>query len=63
MGYLLFWFLAYYLNVNWINKFKNFSGGGSYSENDSIKIGRWIELSDDYGEKSNVTYEGEYNNN
>ncbi|CAD8157806.1 unnamed protein product [Paramecium pentaurelia] len=41
---------------------KNLSGGGSYCEKDFIKIGRWIELSDDF-EKSKVTYEGEYKNN
>ncbi|CAD8156345.1 unnamed protein product [Paramecium pentaurelia] len=36
-------------------------GGGSY-ENGGIKNGRWIELSDNFYNYSQVTYEGEYQN-
>ncbi|CAD8073584.1 unnamed protein product [Paramecium primaurelia] len=36
-------------------------GGGSYSEDGlSMKIGKWIELSDGFQKKSNITYIGEY---
>ncbi|CAD8213359.1 unnamed protein product [Paramecium pentaurelia] len=39
-------------------------GGGLYDERveDSIKIGRWIELSDGYNFWSEVTYNGDYQN-
>ncbi|CAD8116155.1 unnamed protein product [Paramecium primaurelia] len=35
-------------------------GGGSYDELDSIKIGKWIELSDFFGIRWQTTYNGEY---
>ncbi|CAD8064190.1 unnamed protein product [Paramecium sonneborni] len=41
-------------------------GGGSYKEKRSVKIGRWIELSDNFGdgfEQFQVTHNGEYNEN
>ncbi|CAD8120898.1 unnamed protein product [Paramecium sonneborni] len=36
-------------------------GGGEYQEGNSKKIGKWIELSDNFCGLSQVTYEGEYN--
>ncbi|CAD8109918.1 unnamed protein product [Paramecium sonneborni] len=46
---------------------KNFQkiGGGFYNDQGSIKIGNWIEVSENYGSKrgqSFVTYNGEYKN-
>ncbi|CAD8192682.1 unnamed protein product [Paramecium octaurelia] len=38
-------------------------GGGTYREKDFIKIGIWIELSENFQEYSEVTYCGEYQNN
>ncbi|CAK61770.1 unnamed protein product (macronuclear) [Paramecium tetraurelia] len=40
------------------NKMHIFSGGGSYSNN--IKVGKWVELSDEFYEYSQVTFNGEY---
>ncbi|CAD8211455.1 unnamed protein product [Paramecium pentaurelia] len=38
-------------------------GGGSYDiEGNGIKIGRWIQLSDDFFQQSQVTYNGEFQN-
>ncbi|CAD8117519.1 unnamed protein product [Paramecium primaurelia] len=34
-------------------------GGGEYDE-DSLKIGRWIELSESFSSSSQITYDGEY---
>ncbi|CAD8213287.1 unnamed protein product [Paramecium pentaurelia] len=38
-------------------------GGGSYDEGGSIKVGKWIELREEYGKWSQVIYQGEYRNN
>ncbi|CAK87951.1 unnamed protein product, partial (macronuclear) [Paramecium tetraurelia] len=39
------------------------SGGGYYEDgSDSVKIGKWIELIDNYQQFSQVSYNGEYNN-
>ncbi|CAD8156913.1 unnamed protein product [Paramecium octaurelia] len=37
-------------------------GGGLYNDEGSIKIGKWIELSDAFTDKQQITYIGEYNN-
>ncbi|CAD8207734.1 unnamed protein product [Paramecium octaurelia] len=44
----------------------NFSGGGTYEiffTEDSIKTGKWIELSDGFNDDQQITYVGEYSNN
>ncbi|CAD8058065.1 unnamed protein product [Paramecium primaurelia] len=49
-----------------IQKIKLFSGGGLYNDLGSIKIGNWIEVSENFGSRrgqSFVTYHGEYKNN
>ncbi|CAD8152373.1 unnamed protein product [Paramecium pentaurelia] len=35
-------------------------GGGFYDQEDSVKIGKWIDLSDGFSNESQVTYVGEY---
>ncbi|CAD8166268.1 unnamed protein product [Paramecium pentaurelia] len=49
---------------NYIIKIKTkFSGGGSYDDQvqgDQIKIGSWIEISEEFYKWSQVTYQGEY---
>ncbi|CAK66085.1 unnamed protein product (macronuclear) [Paramecium tetraurelia] len=38
-------------------------GGGSYDElGDELKVGQWVEISNNYRDNSQVTYNGEYNN-
>ncbi|CAK74581.1 unnamed protein product (macronuclear) [Paramecium tetraurelia] len=41
---------------------KQIIGGGFYNTSGSIKIGKWIEVSDGFWEKSQITYVGEYQN-
>ncbi|CAD8130348.1 unnamed protein product [Paramecium sonneborni] len=41
---------------------KQIIGGGSYDYMDELKIGKWIELSTDYWERSQVIYFGQYKN-
>ncbi|CAD8158047.1 unnamed protein product [Paramecium octaurelia] len=48
-----------------LNMFKQFifSGGGSYDKaNDDVKIGQWIDLDENFLNKKQVTFVGEYQN-
>lgn len=47
-------------NCNNFNKFK-LSGGGLYDEN-GVKLGKWIELSDGFSINSKIISNGEYKN-
>ncbi|CAD8130052.1 unnamed protein product [Paramecium sonneborni] len=45
-----------------INYCKYTDGGGSYGEgDDQIKIGRWVELDEEFERGKQITYNGEYN--
>ncbi|CAD8078505.1 unnamed protein product [Paramecium sonneborni] len=46
----------------WKYSFQNTIIGGGYYNQESLKHGQWVELSDAFREFSEVTYEGEYNN-
>ncbi|CAD8058032.1 unnamed protein product [Paramecium primaurelia] len=40
-----------------------FSGGGQYDEaGDGLKLGNWVEISDNFDQYSQVTYKGQYKN-
>ncbi|CAD8197727.1 unnamed protein product [Paramecium octaurelia] len=50
------------MQVNQNELIINSIGGGFYSISGSIKIGKWIEVSEGFWEKSQITYVGEYQN-
>ncbi|CAD8062977.1 unnamed protein product [Paramecium primaurelia] len=53
---------AYYRDRGLSKKFKNI-GGGQYDEKSGVKIGKWVELSDNFGDGlgySQIIYIGEY---
>lgn len=46
-------------NIILFNNLKYFRGGGTYNDNGE-KIGKWIDLSDEYEFSSEITYKGQY---